>query len=255
MLAMPPRACLIRITTPCNLARTQSESSIFILLSNYVNGHIRVCTFFFHVLAACSTVLRFQGFNPSIHPADECIATKILQDEFTISSHNWTQSTARPSHKMKQRQLPARFLAHVATSIAKDPQSTHARTALLLNVLSTLRQDTLPQNISIPLPPALTQRRVKLSSQHIFMQSPLSNQHPFPLSQHRHSSQPHLQERPPSSPSSVVRAQTRFTLTNSRTSMTFIHLLSHRSCKRLPRTSLFPSLKKTTPHSILTAST
>ena len=32
-------------------------------------------------------------------------------------------------------ELSARFLAHVATSIAKDPQSTHACTALLLNVL------------------------------------------------------------------------------------------------------------------------
>jgi len=49
------------------------------------------------------------------------------------------------------------------------------------------------------------------------MQSLLSNQHPFPLSQHRHSSQPHLQERPP--PSSVVRAQMRFILMNSRTSI------------------------------------
>jgi len=73
-----------------NLARTQSESSIFMPLSNYVNsqvtitavpeghadhaiatcpliltlGHIRVRTFFFHVLAACSTVSRFQSQYP-----------------------------------------------------------------------------------------------------------------------------------------------------------------------------------------------
>ena len=65
------------------------------------------------------------------------------------------------------------------------------------------------------MPLVLTQRRVKPFSQHIFAQSPPSNQHLFLLSQHRHSSQPVLQERPPSSPSSVVRAQTGFTLTSS----------------------------------------
>ena len=70
---------------------------------------------------------------------------------------------------------------------------------------------------------------------------PPSNQHPFLLSQHRHSSQLLLQERPPSSPSSVVRAQMRFTLTSSRTSMKFIHLCcvvpanSHRGHPYSPR--------------------
>ena len=207
---------------------------------------------------ACPVFNYFKVSIPVSTQPDEWIAAEVLRDEFTHiqSQLDAVDSTAQLENQAEATvELSARFLAHVATSIAKDPQSTHARTALLLNVLKHFTSAYLATKDIIPLPPPLIPRRVKPSSQHIFMQSPFSTQHLFPLSRHWHSSQPHLQERPPSSPPSVVRAQMRFTLTSSRTSMTFIHLLSRHSCKPLPRTSLFPLPEwKKTPHSILMAS-
>ncbi|KAJ3517947.1 hypothetical protein NLJ89_g178 [Agrocybe chaxingu] len=69
---------------------------------------------------------------------DEWIAAEVLRDEFT---HTQSQLDAVDSTTLLQNEseatleLSARFLAHVADSIPKDPQSTIARTALLLNVL------------------------------------------------------------------------------------------------------------------------
>jgi fatty acid synthase subunit alpha, fungi type len=69
---------------------------------------------------------------------DEWTAAEVLKDEFT---HNQSQrddldTTAQLENEAEATvELSARFLTHVAKSITKDPQSIHARTALLLNVL------------------------------------------------------------------------------------------------------------------------
>jgi len=68
---------------------------------------------------------------------DEWTAAEVLKDEFT---HNQSQRDAVDTTVQLENQaeatieLSAHFLAHVARSISKDPQSTHARTALLVNV-------------------------------------------------------------------------------------------------------------------------
>jgi len=83
----------------------------------------------------------FNNFKVSIPvstQANEWIAAEVLQDEFTHiqSQLDVVDSTAQLENEAEATiELSARFLAHVATSIAKDSQSTHACTALLLNVL------------------------------------------------------------------------------------------------------------------------
>jgi fatty acid synthase subunit alpha, fungi type len=80
----------------------------------------------------------FKVSIPVSTQADEWIAAEVLRDEFTHiqSQLNAVDSTAQLENEAEATiELSARFLAHVATSIAKDPQSMHARTALLLNVL------------------------------------------------------------------------------------------------------------------------
>ena len=79
----------------------------------------------------------FQVSIPVSTQADEWIAAEVLRDEFTHiqSQLDAVDSTAQLENEAEATvELSARFLAHVATSIPKDPQSTHARTALLLNV-------------------------------------------------------------------------------------------------------------------------
>jgi len=80
----------------------------------------------------------FQVSIPVSTQADEWIAAEVLRDEFTHiqSQLDAVDSTAQLEDEAEATvELSARFLAHVAASIPNDPQSTHARTALLLNVL------------------------------------------------------------------------------------------------------------------------
>ncbi|KAF8199703.1 fatty acid synthase [Pholiota molesta] len=70
--------------------------------------------------------------------ADEWIAAEVLRDEFTHiqSQLDAVDVTAQLENEAEATvELAARFLALVAESLPKDPQSTPARTALLLNVL------------------------------------------------------------------------------------------------------------------------
>ena len=77
----------------------------------------------------------------SIPVSTECnewIAAEVLRDEFTHiqSQLDAVDSTAQLENEAEATvELSARFLAHVAASVPKDPQSTSARAALLLNVL------------------------------------------------------------------------------------------------------------------------
>ncbi|KAF4614083.1 hypothetical protein D9613_007929 [Agrocybe pediades] len=69
---------------------------------------------------------------------DEWIAAEVLRDEFTHtqSQLDAVDATAQLENEAEATvELSARFLAHVAASIPRDPQSVSARTALLLNVL------------------------------------------------------------------------------------------------------------------------
>ncbi|KAF8969171.1 fatty acid synthase [Flammula alnicola] len=69
---------------------------------------------------------------------DEWIAAEVLRDEFTHiqSQLDAVDNAAQLDNEAEATvELAARFLAHVAASIPKDPQSTPARAALLLNVL------------------------------------------------------------------------------------------------------------------------
>ena len=83
----------------------------------------------------------FSNFKVSIPvsiQADKWIAAEVLRDEFTHIQPQLdaVDSTAQLENEAEATvELSARFLAHVATNIAKDPQSMHARTTLLLNVL------------------------------------------------------------------------------------------------------------------------
>jgi fatty acid synthase subunit alpha, fungi type len=63
---------------------------------------------------------------------DEWTAAEVLKDEF---AHNQSQrdTVDTPADEEATIELSASFLAYVAESIAED-QSTHAHTALLLNV-------------------------------------------------------------------------------------------------------------------------
>ncbi|KAF8907276.1 fatty acid synthase [Gymnopilus junonius] len=75
---------------------------------------------------------------PVTTQCDEWIAAEVLRDEFTHiqSQLDAVDSTVQLENEAEAAvELSARFLAHVATSAPKDPQSTPARIALLLNVL------------------------------------------------------------------------------------------------------------------------
>ncbi|KAF9485144.1 fatty acid synthetase alpha subunit [Pholiota conissans] len=70
--------------------------------------------------------------------ADEWIAAEVLRDEFTHiqSQLDAVDVTAQLENEAEATvELAARFLALVAESVPKDPQSTPARTAVLLNAL------------------------------------------------------------------------------------------------------------------------
>ncbi|PPQ94469.1 hypothetical protein CVT25_001102 [Psilocybe cyanescens] len=70
--------------------------------------------------------------------ANQWIAAEVLRDEFAHiqSQLDAVDSTAQLENEAEATvELSARFLAHVAANITKDPQSTSARTSLLLNVL------------------------------------------------------------------------------------------------------------------------
>ncbi|KAF6759889.1 fatty acid synthetase alpha subunit [Ephemerocybe angulata] len=68
--------------------------------------------------------------------ADEWIAAEVLKEDFlsTIDAGIALSDDADEQAEATV-ELSARFLAHVASSVPKDPQSTNARTAVLYNVL------------------------------------------------------------------------------------------------------------------------
>jgi len=150
-------------------------------------------------------------------------------------------------------EISARFLAQVATSIAKDPQSTHARTALPLNVLKHLTSTSLAIHTLAPGFDTETRKTVLSACFQAVAALQLAPVPTQPASA--------LLTAASSGKASIFalfgdQGTNEVYLDEPRTSMTFMHLLSRRSRQRLPRTSLFPSLKsKATLHSILTAST
>lgn len=68
--------------------------------------------------------------------ADEWIAAEVLKEDF-LSTIDAGIALSDDADEQAEAivELSARFLAHVASSVPKDPQSTNARTAVLYNVL------------------------------------------------------------------------------------------------------------------------
>jgi len=69
--------------------------------------------------------------------SDEWIAAEVLRDEFIyMQSQDAVQVTAEPENKTEASiDLAAKFLAHIASNVDNDSQSTEARIQVLFNVL------------------------------------------------------------------------------------------------------------------------